>query len=113
MTGHRELITMRRAGYKPAFVFVNDFPCKTDWAKFGDHPTVSVDGDTPELQDFRFLVGVTAIVAGFDPDRVKRITDACMTHAKRVVACVSTQINAFRGEVSSVTDTDEVMTWPK
>lgn len=113
MNGHRDLITMRRAGYKPAFVFVNDFPCHTDWAKLGDHPTVSVDGDTPELQDFRFLVGLTAIVAGFDADRVKRIASACQAHAKRVVASVSTQINQYRSEISSVTDTEDLLTWPK
>lgn len=113
MNGHRDLIAMRRAGFKPAFVFVNDFPCQTDWAKWGDHPTVSVDGDTPELEDFRFLVGVTAIVAGFDAERVQRIAQSCQAHAKRVVASVSTQINAFRVEVLRVTDTEEVLTWPK
>lgn len=113
MNGHRELIAMRRAGYKPAFVFVNDFPCQTDWAKWGDHPTVCTDGDTPELEDFRFLVGVTAIVAGFDAARVDRITKACQAHAKRVVASVSTRLNDFRMEVSSTTDTEEILTWPK
>lgn len=113
MNGHRELITMRRAGFKPAFVFVNDYPCHTDWAKFGDHPTISVDGDTPELQDFRFLVGVTAIVAGFDADRVKRIATACQAHAKRVVAGVSTLIDAYRVEPLSISDTEDLLTWPK
>lgn len=113
MNGHRELITMRRAGLKPAFVFVNDFPCKTDWAKWGDHPTVSVAGDTPELQDFRFLVGVTAIVAGFDAERVKRIAESCKAHAKRVIASVSTQVGAFRFETTTTTDSEEILTWPK
>ena len=112
MNGHRELITMRRAGFKPAFVFVNDFPCQTDWAKFGDHPTVCTAGDTPELQDFRFLVGVTAIVGGFDAERVKRITKACEAHAKRVVASVSTIDDHGRVDVIATTDTEEALTWP-
>lgn len=113
MNGHRELIAMRRAGFKPSFVFVNDFPCKTDWAKFGDYPTVSVDGDTPEIEDFRFLVGVTAVVSGFDSERITRISKACEAHAKRVIASVTNQIDRYRVETIRVTDTEEFLSWPK
>ena len=112
MDGHRELITMRRAGFKPAFVFVNDFPCQTDWAKWGDHPTICVAGDTPELQDFRFLVGVTAIVGGTDAERVRRVAKACQAHAKRVIASVAVPVTEHRMETTTVTDTEDEFTWP-
>lgn len=112
MNGHRELIAMRRSGFKPAFVFVNDYPCDTNWAKWGDHPTVCVSGDTPELEDYRFLVGTTVILAGFDATRIERFSKACEAHAKRVIATVSTQLTPARCEVVSVADTEGTMTWP-
>lgn len=113
MNGHRELLTMRRAGFKPAFVFVNDFPCKTDWAKWGEYPTVSTHGDTPELEDFRFLVGVTAVVAGFDGARIARIAKACEAHAARVIATTSQKLTPYHCDVVCVTDTKKTLTWPK
>ena len=113
MTGHRELVAMRRAGLKPNYAWIADHPCPTDWAKYGDYPQICVDGDTPELEDFRFLVGVTAIVEGQDPIRVARIATACAVHAKRVIANVNRQVSEYHRELISTTDTEEVMTWPK
>lgn len=113
MNGQRDLINMRRAGFKPAFVFVNDFACDTDWAKWGDHPTVSVAGDTPELEDYRFLVGTTVILSGLDAARIARFSKVCEAHAKRVIATVSTQPTPARCEVFSVADTEGTMTWPQ
>lgn len=102
MTGQKELFEMRRAGQKPEFVWVSDFEsCRLDGF------TVRVAGDTPELEDFRFLVGVTAIVEGSDAARVDRIAKACQSIARRVIA------STFNGrDIVRVTDTDEVMTWP-
>lgn len=113
MNGHRELLALRRAGLKPNFVWIADHPCPTDWAKHIDHPQICVDGDTPELEDFRFLVGVTAIVEGQDPIRVERIATACAAHAKRVIANVNRQVSQYHWELISTTDTEEVLTWPK
>lgn len=112
MTGHQELIAMRRAGLKPAFAWVADFPCKTDWEKWGDQPQICVHGDTPELEDFRFLVGVTVIVDGQEPSRVDRIAKACAAHAKRVISNVSMPDHQNCLRLTSVTDTDGVLTWP-
>lgn len=105
MTGQQSILAMRRAGMKPQFVWVSDFP-----DAILDGLTVRVAGDTPELEDFRFLVGVTAIVEGQDPKRVERISKACQAIAKRVIASVI-QPNQYRWEVASVTDTEGAMTW--
>jgi hypothetical protein len=115
MNGHRDLIAMRRAGYKPDFVFVNDNPCPTDWAKWGDHPTVCVDGDTPELEDYRFLIGTTVFLSGFDASRIERLTKVFEPIAKRVIAGVCTRPTSTcaRCEVISITDTEGVLTWPE
>lgn len=103
MTGHQPLIAMRRAGLKPQCLWVSDFPQVPL-----DGLTVIVADDTPELADFRFLMGVIVIVEGTDAGRVKRITDAIKPIAARVVA--STFNDA--GKVARITDTEEVMTWP-
>lgn len=112
MNGHTDLIAMRRSGQKPAYVWVNDYPCKTDWAKWGEHPTVCVAGDTPELLDLRFLVGTTVILTGFDSDRTDRIANACSAHAARVIASTLIDINVHRCECERVTDTESELTWP-
>lgn len=106
MTGDRPITAMRRAGRKPAYVWVSDFPdCILDGL------TVKVAGDSPELLDLRFLVGTTAIVEGADSARVDRIAKACAAVARRVIA--STHRRDARGftEVFRVTDTEEVMSW--
>lgn len=107
MRGHQPIIAMRRAGYTPDVVWVSDF----DFVKPGD-ATVCVAGDTPELEDFRFLVGLTAIVDGHDAKRVERIAAACKRHAKRVIASVARPVDQWRWEVVSVHDSEGVMTWP-
>lgn len=108
MNGHQPILAMRRAGRKPNYVWVSDFSdCILDGL------TVRVAGDTPELEDFRFLVGVTAIVDGLDADRVARITQACSAFAKRVISSVIVPINGLRWEVISVTDTEGIMSWHK
>jgi hypothetical protein len=110
MNGHNALIALRRAGLKPAFVWVADFPCKADWDKWGEQPQICVHTDTPELEDFRFLVGITAIVDGQDPARVERIARACAAHAKRVISNVFRSVDG-RVELTCIADTDEVLTW--
>lgn len=112
MHGHHELIAMRRAGMKPEMVWIADYSVATDWAKWGDHPQVCVAGDTPEIEDFRFLVGITAIVNGFDSARVDRIANACAAHAKRVIATTAAWATAHQVETVRITDTEGVLTWP-
>ena len=107
MTGDRELIAMRRAGLKPTFVWVSDFPdCTMDGL------TVRVVGDTPELLDLRFLVGVTAIVEGASADRVDRLVKACTGIARRVIGNTISHASD-RWDVERTTDSQGVLTWQK
>ena len=101
MTGDREIIAMRRAGQKPSVVWVTDHPQKPI-----DGLTVCVHGDTPELLDLRFLVGVTVLADSPDLKRLQRIIDACKQHAKRVVG---TQFLGY--EPIRIIDTEGHMTW--
>lgn len=116
MTGQDQIIKLRRQGLSPGFVWVDDCaPCLDD----GAH--VALDArDVPEQQDWRFLVGLQVMVAGENPERVRRIAGACKEYAKRVIACTH-QINREKldwlgrpaGTVVCITDTEGVLTWPK
>jgi hypothetical protein len=102
MTGHHDILAMRRSGRKPTFVWVSDHEKQTL-----DGVTVRVTGDTPEALDLRFLVGVTALVEGPDQARVERIAECCAAVAKRVIATTFASPGITR-----ITDTEGVMTWP-
>lgn len=104
MKGDREILAMRRAGKKPAYVWVSDLPGPLDGL------TVRVAGDAPELLDLRFLVGTTVIVEGADASRVDRLAAACKKVAQRVIASTCTRVRGY-WEVVRVTDSEGVMTW--
>ncbi|WP_439587513.1 hypothetical protein [Hydrogenophaga sp.] len=86
MRGHDSLISMRRAGQRPAMVFINDWPCKTDWLEHGDHATVSTAGDAIELLDLRFLVGLQVSVSSGDERRARALFDRCKAAGAALVA---------------------------
>lgn len=79
MRGHEPLIAMRSAGKRPSIVFINDYPCQTDWHEMpGDHATICVDGDTPEAIDFRCIFDLRVSITGASEDRAKRLMQACI-----------------------------------
>ncbi len=99
MRGHEKIIAMRKAGSRPAIVFLNDFPCKTDWFEFGEHATVDVSGDQPEWLDLRFLVGLKVSITGGNEKRAKRFMEACKAAgAVTVGAGVSAHVSGGRYE---------------
>lgn len=96
MRGHERLIEMRKAGIRPAAVFINDFPCKTDWADWGDHATVCVDGDKLSSIDLRFVIGLVAHVSSTSETRAKRIAEICKQAGASVVAAAhGIRVNEF------------------
>ena len=70
MFGHLPIIEMRKGGFKPKSIFINDSPDSSarDWHEPGrkysqewskDHPKVSIHGETIDGLDLRFVRGVT------------------------------------------------------
>jgi hypothetical protein len=112
MTGHEMILAMRHEGKKPTHVMVSDFADCTLAEYIDDVMTVRVHGDTPELLDLRFLIGTTAMVESDDPDRLVRIADACKPFAERVVASLIARHDQWHFEVTKITDTKGLMTWP-
>ena len=88
MRGHGKIIEARMAGKKPPFVFLNDYPCKTDWFEFGEHATVSTDGDPLANLDLRFLVGLAVSISATSEHRAKALYErAKAAGAATIAAC--------------------------
>ena len=71
MRGHNKIIEARIAGQKPPFIFINDYPCKTDWSEHGEHATVCTHGDAIASLDLRFLVGTKVSITAHSEARAK------------------------------------------
>lgn len=103
MRGHEGLIRMRQAGYRPETVFLCDFPTPTDWAQWGEYPTIRVDGDAIAALDLRCLVGLKVHVAGFDDVRSRALFEACKTAgASFVIAAGMREADPWRLETTWV-----------
>ena len=87
MNGHLDIIKMRLDRMKPDYVFLNDFPCKTDWLEFGDYATVSIGPtEAVEMLDLRFLSGLKVSVASPSESRAKALYLACKDAGAKTVA---------------------------
>lgn len=93
MRGHETLIQMRKAGRKPAIVFVNDYPCKTDWSEWGEHATICTAGDSLSSIDFRCLLGLTASISATTEARAKSLFSKAKQAGATVVAACHVQKN--------------------
>lgn len=108
MNGHDAIINLRRNGFKPAFVWLQDaLHAPTD-------NTVSLSPtDNPEALDLRFLVGTTVLAESANRERLGAMLKACMSaKAKRVITNLH-QRDGYHFEVIETTDTDGVTTWQK
>lgn len=98
MRGHEPLIALRRRGLRPALVDIDLEPCPwrnwSTWPEWTTVPQIEVQpGDSIQLLDLRFLVGLTVQVSGFNGPRVLALADACKAAgAARVLAFVQQQL---------------------
>jgi len=95
MKGHDAIIQMRINRQRPEWVFVNDYPCSTDWAKHNDQATISVHGDNIRTLDLRFLLGLKVSVSSASEERARELFDACQRHHVSLVAASHTVKNGW------------------
>lgn len=108
MNGHESIINLRRSGFKPAFVWLQDALQAPNDCAVTLSPT-----DNPEALDLRFLVGTTVLAESANRKRLGAMLKACMdAKAKRVITNLH-QRDGVQFEVIETTDTDKVMTWQK
>ena len=92
MKGHLQIIEMRKNRVKPDFVFINDYPCQTDWFEFGEHATVSISHtEAIETLDMRFLKGLKVNVSSLTETRAKALFELCKEAGAKVVAACHVQ----------------------
>lgn len=86
MRGHDTIIQLRKAGQSPSWVFVNDFPCSTDWATYGEHATVCTAGDDLGVIEFQFLVGLSVTINSTSEDRAQKLMQIAKKASAKLVA---------------------------
>ena len=90
MRGHEGIIRLRLAKLRPEAVFINDYPCDTNWEDFGDAPTVCIHGDDPEALDWRYLVGLTVFIHGSSEQRARELFELAIGAGAETVVCAHT-----------------------
>lgn len=88
MRGHDRIISMRQKGFKPATVFVCDFPVVVSdarWREDFQHMTVCTSGDSIGSLDMRFVVGLPVTVLGHELGRVQQIAVECKKSGANLV----------------------------
>lgn len=91
MRGHDKIIEARIAGSTPSIVFLNDYPCKTDWFDFSDYSTICTAGDPVTSLDLRFLIGLTVSISATSEQRAKALFDRVKQAGAKVVAACHIQ----------------------
>ena len=88
MKGEQHIYEMRSKGLQPDWVFINDYPCQTDWPLFNDFATICTDGDSIAKLDMRFLVDCRVSIVSLSEKRAKALYKACKPYALMVAASV-------------------------
>jgi hypothetical protein len=86
MNGQHAIYALRDKKLRPAFIFINDWPCKTDWFEFDDHATVCTAGDDIGTLDMRFCKGTAVSVSSEQESRAKALFEAVKQAGATVVA---------------------------
>ena len=86
MRGHTEIIQMRKAGRKPALIFLNDWPLNTKWREPTDSLEVSIMDEKPQHADLRFLIGLRVSISCNTEARAKAFFEAAKSAKAEIVA---------------------------
>ena len=92
MRGHEAILSARLQGKKPPFIFINDFPCKTDWNDYAEHATVSTHMDALHSLDMRFVNQIKVIVAALSENRAKGLFEICKKAGASLVSASHVQM---------------------
>ena len=87
MRGHQKLIDLRRDGFKPPVVFLNDYRADPSIAEdIFDGSVIEIAGEDLERLDLRFLVGLRVSAGATTESRAKAILEACKRGGAAMVA---------------------------
>lgn len=91
MRGQEKIISQRLNGHVPSIVFLNDYPCKTDWFDHREHATVCTAKDALSSLDLRFLVGLRVSITAITLDRAQALFERVKLAGASVVAACHMQ----------------------
>lgn len=91
MRGHTAIISARMQRKAPVMVFVNDYPCHTDWFAHAEHATVCTHADSIHNLDLRFLVGLRVSISATTEARAKALFERVKAAGAAAVAAVHVQ----------------------
>lgn len=91
MHGHTAIIAARMQRQAPRFVFVNDYPCKSDWFEQGEQATVCTHNDAIGGLDLRFLVGLRVSISATTEARAQALFERVKAAGAAAVAAVHVQ----------------------
>lgn len=91
MRGQDALIAQRLQRRAPAIVFVNDYPCRTDWFESHEQATLCTHGDAIDLLDLRCLVGLRVSISALSAERAQALFERACACGAAVVAAVQIQ----------------------
>ena len=100
MHGHAAIIEARMNRKAPHFVFLNDYPCKTDWFEQSAQATVCTHGDSITGLDLRFLVGLRVSISATEESRAKALFERAKLAGAAVVAAVHMQLDSHATQQS-------------
>ena len=92
MRGHAPLIAERMQGRAPNYVFLNDYPCKTNWWDFSEQVTLCTHGDPLSSLDLRCLVGLSVSISSPDLARAQALFALAIDAGARVVVAAHVQV---------------------
>lgn len=93
MHGHENILALRSEGKVPKIVFLNDYPCKTDWFEHGENATICTAGEPISSLDLRFLVGMTVSISATSEKRAKALFNKVIAAKAKTVAACHTQLD--------------------
>ena len=101
MKGHEAIITMRKKGYAPAMISLDDFNFPSPFANWQENnhvPTVCVHKEAIESLDLRFLIDMRVSVTSHSEDRAKRLFKACKAAGAKWVGASHTEIHGEKAK---------------
>lgn len=114
MRGHESIVATRKAGMKPAplYVEMQDYPTGVPAWSIPEQTVYVESGDNPDALDLLFAHRCVVTISGRDAARVRRLFGAMQDHgAERVIAHVVKAKPNGTFDLIEIMDTLGILTW--
>jgi len=118
MTGHDAIISMRKQGFRPDTVWINDTGADVNWHRFSSTPEVEIKpNEQLDFLDLRWAVGLNINASITGSERAKQVFEALKKASPKRVICTACELVETNGrkwpEAVESWDTEGVIQWQK